>query len=424
MVFFMPFHANFWPLFDLKIPVQPSEVMLSFFLIASYLNKREKINFDKYDLIAIVWVAFNVLTLFTVSFNKEILIEVAKPFILFLLYKAVREYMLKYGIKDTIIPFIFSIVFLSLLAIIGLFLDFLGLNNILILQAQDFPYLGSIGRARAFTSTPNMLGSFLLVSLLLTLYMIIDSNKNKSKYIYISIFILMVFAFIFAISKTIVLMIASIILFYSLYKKTLSRAIKYSLRVLSLSLFLFYLIASHIVIGFVNNKEMSKSQEEGYISEGVQFGGFYIAPTVYYLLKKGGIEVLRNDYLHGLGPGQYKKQYKTLRKKNIYNDTMGKYNPHFTFLKAIVELGIFSGFYMVLAFITIFKDFTKRSLSAVKNTDGFLGLILFSLIIGIFVESFVTDIMNFRQYWYLYAIVAWYLNVEKSNKNKCNPPKN
>mgnify|MGYP004002094529 CR=1 FL=1 len=40
----MPFHANFWPLFDLKIPVQPSEVMLSFFLIASYLNKREKIN--------------------------------------------------------------------------------------------------------------------------------------------------------------------------------------------------------------------------------------------------------------------------------------------------------------------------------------------------------------------------------------------
>ena len=214
MAFSILFQANFWPLFGLALTIQPSEIFTVLFLVTSFVKKSINLNFDKYDLIALTWVALNVFSLLTIGFENHILIEVSKSVILFLLYIAVRGYILKYSLNETIKPFIFSVVFASLLAISGWFFHLLEISNILVLQHENYPYFGTIGRAKAFTSTPNMLASLVLVASFLLIYLNFSVSDGKNKKLYAYLFIILMLAFILSISKTIVLMVASLFLFF------------------------------------------------------------------------------------------------------------------------------------------------------------------------------------------------------------------
>jgi hypothetical protein len=414
MVLFMPIHAKFWPLFNLKFSIQPSEIFAVIFLTLYYVNHRVRLNVDKYDAIALIWAAFNIFSLLVLGFEKQLLVEILKPIYLFFLYVAIRGYVSKNGLYETVKPFVFSVLFTSFLATLGWFFDLFGILNPLVLKVEYYPYFGDIARSRAFTSTPGMLSSFLLVASFLVIYLWM-SSREKIKYMYIIYFVFFMLAFVFAISKTIVIMLATLILFYSLYEINLSRITAFFLRAISIFMFLFYLVASHIVVDFNNGDDIKGSQENGEVMEGFQFGDIYIAPTTYYVIKKGNFEVFKDNVLFGVGPGQYNEYRNSLIKKGIYsNKEFPAFDPHFTLLGAITELGIFAGIYLVTVFVVIFKDLKykiKTPLLDVK--DRIFGLILFSLLIGISIESITTDVMNFRQYWYLYALTAFYLT--KSN---------
>ena len=84
----------------------------------------------------------------------------------------------------------------------------------------------------------------------------------------------------------------------------------------------------------------------------------------------------------------------------------------------MTELGIFAGLFLITALIIILKDLVKRIKASDNNNDRCLGLLLITLLVGICIESLVTDIMNFRQYWFLYAIVACYLINSQKNEVK------
>ena len=416
MAFFMLFQANFWPLFNLELIIQPSEIFIILFLLVSFVNKSVQLNLDKYNVIALIWVCLNALSLLTIDFENHILIEVSKPVILFLLYAAVRGYILKYSLDETIKPFIFSVVFASLLAISGWFFDLLGMSNVLVFQHENYPYFGTIGRARSFTSTPNMLGSLILVASLLLVY-VNFSGGGKNKKLYLYLFMILMLAFILSASKTIVLMIASLFLFFGFYGKIHNKIILYFLRTIPVFLFVFYLIASHVVIDLNYGEDIKGSQESGYISNGIQLGNIYIAPTAYYMIKKGSAEVFKNNILFGVGPGQYNKYYETLKEKGIYNNKIPNYDPHSTFLGTLAELGIFAGIYLIISIIILFKDLVHKRKKSLNSNDSLFGLILIFLLLAISIESLVTDIMNFRQYWYLYALTVYYLS-DSTNKKR------
>ncbi|MBT4731816.1 hypothetical protein HOB87_07590 [Candidatus Woesearchaeota archaeon] len=419
MAFSILFQANFWPLFGLALTIQPSEIFTVLFLVTSFVKKSINLNFDKYDLIALTWVALNVFSLLTIGFENHILIEVSKSVILFLLYIAVRGYILKYSLNETIKPFIFSVVFASLLAISGWFFHLLEISNILVLQHENYPYFGTIGRAKAFTSTPNMLASLVLVASFLLIYLNFSVSDGKNKKLYAYLFIILMLAFILSISKTIVLMVASLFLFFGFYGKIHNKVVLYFLRIIPIFLFVFYVIASHLVIDLNYGKDIKESQESGYVSNGVQLGDIYIAPTAYYMIKKGSAEVFKDNILFGVGPGQYNKHYEALKEKGIYNNKIPNYDPHSTFLGSMAELGIFAGIYLIISIIILFNDLIHKRKKSLNSNNSLFGLILILLLVAISIESLVTDIMNFRQYWYLYALTAYYLS-DSTNKKKGN----
>ncbi len=418
MAFFIPFQAHFWSLFNLTVAIQPSEIFIALFVITSFISKNIRLNFDKYDLIALTWVGLNALSLLTIGFENNILIEVAKPVELFLLYIAVRGYVSRYGLNDTIKPFIFSVVFACLLAIFGWLFNLFGVSNSFVGQVIDYPYLGAIGRAKALTPTPNMLASLILVSFFLLTYINISSPVKKYKRPHKVLFILLILASILAVSKTIILIVASLSLFASFYGSVSSKAMLYFFRSLSVFLFMFYVVASHVVIDFNHGKDLQGSQELGYVLDGVQFGNFYIAPTAYYALKKGSIEVIKNNSLFGVGPGQYNKYYDSLKEKGIYNNKIDAYDPHNTFLGAVAELGVFAGLYLIVAIVILFMDLIHRIQKSSNSNESFFGLILIVLLVSICIESIVTDIMNIRQYWYLYSLMAYYLSALPTENKK------
>jgi len=67
MAFFIPFQAHFWSLFNLTVAIQPSEIFIALFVITSFISKNIRLNFDKYDLIALTWVGLNALSLLTIG---------------------------------------------------------------------------------------------------------------------------------------------------------------------------------------------------------------------------------------------------------------------------------------------------------------------------------------------------------------------
>jgi hypothetical protein len=94
-----------------------------------------------------------------------------------------------------------------------------------------------------------------------------------------------------------------------------------------------------------------------------------------------------------------------LKELGVYNRETRPFDPHCTPLGTLTELGLIGGIVLVIFFALV-----ARGLLVLNQNKAYAFHHINSGLIAVFLalslESWVTDIMNFRHYWLLLAVLA------------------
>ena len=273
---------------------------------------------------------------------------------------------------------------------------------------RDYPYLGKIGRAKGFTTNPNMLASILILSSFITYLVFYTQKFSKKKLLILQLFFLG--ALLLTLSKFIVPFLAMHIVILSItFSK--NKMLRISAITTAIAMSLFYLFATHLLILKPGPKTDKMLIEEAYadIVPVGSVGDKNIYKTNYTINKIACLEAIERNPLTGLGGGQYNSFLGDLKEEKLYPEYFPSYDPHNTFLGIWAENGIVSQLLMLLIFVIVFVNILKIKHKNIKYSC----MVYFLYVL---LEASVTDIMNFRQYWVLVAILFAYV-ISQSNKN-------
>lgn len=395
----LPFHDQVWDLPKVGKLIQPAELFIGLYIGVSLIYTvytRHRVKLVLLDLVPLLWLMTNLIVNFLlIDFTKLILIETLKVFLLVCLYYSVRVTFHLIKFETFLKYFTTSVLIACALAVLGFIINYFGYPNRLCWNMDAYPYLGPIGRAKAFTSTPNMLGSFIMVIFILKAGAnFLESPIKKSDYMIYSVLLV---SFILAISKTILCLFAAVMLLF------IFQRVKSSKRKLFIFfpafIYLFYIFGSHYVITVKPDGDNIKDNlERGYVSKAVyQSDTIGIYPTAYTEIKRGTLFIISENFPKGIGTRQFRNFVPYLKGKGLYFEKTTSYDPHCTIL-GVVSSGGLLGVLFIIASIVIFISHVKK-----YQSDKFM-IVWLVLAISILVESTVTDLMNFRHYWILFAI--------------------
>jgi O-antigen ligase len=264
----------------------------------------------------------------------------------------------------------------------------------------------------AFTSTPNMLGSILMVALLLKFTQLFKRKAVKKSEI--AILGLCFLAFFIAISKTMLCFLFGFMALFFLFSKKRTILFKTFIFGSMVFLSLVYLIGSHFVFTSALSPRVLDNMEQGHITRIYHKIGPLIAiETSYLTIKSSCLQMLKRSWPWGIGTRNFKLQVPQLKEEGLYNKETMAFDPHCTPLGTITELGLLGGLVLLLFFGQICKGLMVIGREK-KYPFHSLGLGLTAIFYALILESWVTDIMNFRHYWLLLAILAYMMRgVEK-----------
>jgi hypothetical protein len=414
-----PFHRAVWKLPFFKEKLQPAELFLSIlalYFIYLLFSRQVKYWFSSFDIPVILWLLANIISNALVGFNGHLFLETLKILAVVLIYFLFRLLLNDVFLEKFTDIFLFSALVTSLLALAGSLTSFFGRQTVLVAQMQTYPYLGKIGRGMAFTSTPNMLGSILMVALLLKSAQLLNRKAVKKKEIVI--LGLCFLAFCIAISKTILCFLCGFTALFYLFSKKRTILFKIFISASMVFFSLVYLIGSHFVFARELSPGVLDNMKEGHITRIIHNLGPIIAIETSYVTIKGScLQMVKRTWPWGIGTRNFKLQVPQLKAAGFYNQETKPFDPHCTPLGAITELGLLGGIVLLLFFGQICKGLMRIGREK-KYPFHALGLGLAAIFCALILESLVTDIMNFRQYWILLAILAYMVQrVEKPLKN-------
>jgi O-antigen ligase len=404
----LPFHHAVWKLPFFQERIQPAELFLGLLAIVGLVlisSGRVKYWFAPFDIPVLLWLAANIISNALAGFNNHLLLETTKVFAVVLVYFLFRLLMTDDFLDKFTDIFLFSALIASLLAITGSLLSIFGIQTVLTVQMRTYPYIGKIGRAMAFTSTPNMLGSILMTALLLKSAQLFKKKLVKKKEIIAMAICLL--AFIAAISKTILCFLLGLITILLLATNRKSFFFKFFAILAMGFLIVTYLFGSHFVITPALTPRVLENMEQGHVTRVYhELGPLLVVETSYLTIKKSCWHVLKSSFPLGIGTRNFKALVPLLKKKGIYNIETEAFDPHCTPLGTLTELGLLGGIVLLLFFGQV-----GHSLRIIHQKKSYLFHYINSGMIAIFValslEAWVTDIMNFRHYWLLLGILAY-----------------
>ena len=300
----------------------------------------------------------------------------------------------------------------AIFGVLGIFTTYFLGENPLGFIYEDYPYFGDIIRVEGFTSTPHMLASILNVSVLF-LFVSLLEKRNLRSVILLSI---LLFAYIFTFAKIVVLlMIGVIFIFLKKQKNNLHPILKNSLRLFSLTLFIFYLLATHFILVDKNNPELEAIKTSAFNTGEIigETKNSFIIPTAYATLKQSAFHLGKKYWLTGVGAGNHGIYFHELKEDGLFPKHIPDYDPHSTYVGSFAETGIF-GFVAIL-FLT-FALF--RISNQLLKTEQFynLKIALTACLLIFFMEAISVDSINFRHMWLVFAILSAIYNLEQNQK--------
>lgn len=404
----IPFHRAVWKLPVFGQRLQPAELALGvLFLYFLYLvfTRRVSYWFSPFDIPALLWLLANVASNAMIGFNPHLLLETAKILVVVLVYFIFRLLLLDDFLGKFADIMMLSALIASLLAIAGSLLSMFGIQTVLIAQMQTYPYIGAIGRAMAFTSTPNMLGSFLMTALLLKAAQWFNGKTLKKGEIIA--FCVCLLAFLAAVTKTILCFLLGLIALALLTGNKKKPWVKAGAVGAALLLVGVYLVGSHFVFTPAVTPQVLDNMQQGHITRVMhKLGSLQVVETSYLTIKKSSWYVLKESFPRGIGTRNFKLAVPRLKELGVYNRETRPFDPHCTPLGTLTELGLLGGIALWVLFLQI-----CRGLLSVHRKNNFrfhpINMGLIAIFVALSLEAWVTDIMNFRHYWLLLAILAY-----------------
>lgn len=277
---------------------------------------------------------------------------------------------------------------------------------------RPYPYFGKMAQACAFTATPNMLASFLMMGIVFHLSNTLANREGPPRF-WKTTFIILSLGFILTFSKTLFCLIPGVWIVLHLGSRNRdlggqilkSRAVALTVIVAS---FFVYLLGTHFVITSTDPERVGALVKESYISDQplyqlrIMQKQYGLYQTNYLHNKRSSILALKQSRGWGVGAGNYNAFIGGLQARKMHPKTFPQWDPHSTPFGALAELGVF-GFLVVMALwlssgILIYRNLRRKPTATVWSYA------LAGLFVAITMEAFVTDIMNFRHYWCLLAM--------------------
>lgn len=405
-VLVLPFHHGVWRLPVFGDTIQPSEIALGVVVLAAavaVLTRRVQLWSSPLDLPVVLWFLANAATGLFVGYDKHLLLEISKVAAVCLLYFASRLLISRTFLSVLTNAFVASASVMSLFLVYGFISHLVGHSTKLVVTVETFPYFGPIGRAMGFTSSPNMAGSILLVAVLIkaseNLY-----SKGFSKLDLVA-YCLLGIGLIVAVSKTILCLLTGLLVII-LFKKNNTRFARGALLVASVLVGLVYLVGSHFVITNEITPLIERNMESGIITDQIhQVGSVIAIETSYMTIKRSCVRIVCEWFPVGVGTRCFIRHVDALKNGGAYYGNTGAYDPHCTPLGTLTEVG-FAGVLVLGYFFFVVSTWLRKLTRCIAPEYRSYVISLTAIFISGSLESLATDVMNFRQYWLLLAVLA------------------
>jgi O-antigen ligase len=172
-----------------------------------------------------------------------------------------------------------------------------------------------------------------------------------------------------------------------------------------------YIFLSHIVVTSNNEAAIHELVGGEYIKGekplftfGESNNGFAIYPSIYLELKRMAFRAFLDSGGVGVGGGNFNQYLSVLKNEGLYPEKFTSWDPHSTYFGVLAEHGLV-GFLIVCGTLGYLcrKSFLRLHSQASRDfvSIGFAGVFF-----GVAIEAICVDIMNFRQYWVLFALAA------------------
>ncbi len=349
--------------------------------------------------------------------SRAAFLDIAGLVYLFVLYTLINIYFIFWETDSTQIKYIltrFSALSLFILSSIGLFSFLLlvfGINTSLVKYYENYPFFGNVYRIRAFTQEPVMMASILSVFILTVLagYDLKIFIKKERQ----GLLIILTMGFValaLTLTKSSVITFAAAFAIFSIQNNFLKKFKPF----VWLTALTALLIFTHFVIVKKENFNNQQSYHGLVDAPSLSFGNYYLVETDYGSLKEAAFTTGKRFWLTGIGSGNFIDYVPILKKEGLYPTKFQDYDPISTYFGAFAELGIFGLGVLLFLYYQVYK--TLRHLKKQNPSDAWVASLM--PIFGFMAcESFVTDTMNFRQYWWILACVAIFARVTVTDKS-------
>jgi hypothetical protein len=341
--------------------------------------------------------------------DTVVLRELLVSIYLVALYFAIRVSASEPALRRFPALFVASATIAAALGILGFGLAVAGVDTSLAFPAgTPYPYLGTTARAQALTSTPGMLASILMFALLL-----VAGAWKARPWVRLTAASVVALGLLLTFSKTILCLLAGLIAVAYVMRRRHDPARRglplAGVAVAPLLLAATYFALSHFVI--LRESANRTNLERGmFVSEEplarISFGSgrYVVLRTNYFFNKRTSLIAVRQTWPIGVGPGRQPAFAGALRRDGLYPVNLWLGAPHSTYLGAAAEGGL-PGVLGLAAFLGALTVGVLRLTARDDLVSGFSAAAAGALV-ALLIEGLSTDVMHFRHYWWLAAVVA------------------
>lgn len=288
-------------------------------------------------------------------------------------------------------------VIVTVIGLIGWILSIFGIENSTTEIYKEYPYFGDTYRLRAYSPTASYYISIVTISIACALYEFMFQSK-RILYGYQAFAMSCVAVLCFTKSFLFILLVW---IFFYQFKKNISFKYMLFLGALFLSV---HVASTHFLL--IPKTQLNKSQLlNGPFASGELLytsNKILIAASSYYQLKKTGWQIFTSNPWWGIGTGNFNQEIAKLKTQGNYPDQLANYDPHSTIIGSLAETGLFG--ITILIVLGIFYLYCLGLIHIKKDPFTFL---LGVLVLIIYAEGISMDVLNFRHYWIVFALVLW-----------------
>ncbi|MEZ5058301.1 MAG: hypothetical protein R2879_14800 [Saprospiraceae bacterium] len=214
---------------------------------------------------------------------------------------------------------------------------------------------------------------------------------------HIWIWVLAGIAAILTFAKSWLILIASILLYFSFKVPPLK---KWVLRICSVLLLVLFSLGTYILVKSGDDCNLSENIPTHRAAQAFYSNdNFCLVESSYAILHQVEISEWNNYFPFGVGPGNFIKHVDEWKEKGVYPKHIEPFEAHSTLFGTYIELGI-PGI-LALAFFLI------AILSLLLKMDKHFKVVFIPLFFFMFFEAIFNDANTFRHYWVILAIFSY-----------------